>query len=111
MDDFTVVLRARALGPRRPNTADATATATATATADATADATATATATAAGAGAGAGAGALDAPLRVIAGAAELGVAWEPLLSSLAYRGETAVFEVNRARGRVRGRVRGKVQG
>ena len=40
-----------------------------------------------------------------------MGMAWEPLLSSLAYRGETAVFEVDRARSRVRGRVRARVQG
>jgi len=71
MDDFAVVLRARALLPPRPHVADADAT------------------------DAGASAGPLDAPLRVVAGAAELGVAWEPLLSSLAYRGETAVFEAS----------------
>ena len=71
MDDFTVVLRARALLPPCPHAADADA------------------------ADAGAGAGPLAAPLRVVAGAAELGVAWEPLLSSLAYRGETAVFEAS----------------
>ena len=71
MDDFTVVLRARALLPPCPHAADADA------------------------ADAGAGTGPLAAPLRVVAGAAELGVAWEPLLSSLAYRGETAVFEAS----------------